>query len=290
MNNGVLIMRIKNLLIIITIVAAILLVVRYVGQVRDNRRGYNFVSNSRIFINWLLVIILVGSLVGIGITSFTGHKESTAPAPAKTSKSSSAVEPAADDDDDITLSFKKTAHLNSDGVVKVKFLISPRTKVTIRGHRSGIVVGTFKPSKADGTVTRSFTFDTAGTYDIIARRGDQKVVKHLKIKEAAEKASSSSSFSAVSSTGTSSSSSIASSQSSTSAASRNDNTSTGSTGTSQSTNGSVSGSTGGNYYRGGTGYRSSNSNNNTNPSRGGGDASASDGQGTPSTGNGVLND
>lgn len=283
-------MRIKNLLIIITIVAAILLVVRYVGQVRDNRRGYNFVSNSRIFINWLLVIILVGSLVGIGITSFTGHKESTAPAPAKTSKSSSAVEPAADDDDDITLSFKKTAHLNSDGVVKVKFLISPRTKVTIRGHRSGIVVGTFKPSKADGTVTRSFTFDTAGTYDIIARRGDQKVVKHLKIKEAAEKASSSSSFSAVSSTGTSSSSSIASSQSSTSAASRNDNTSTGSTGTSQSTNGSVSGSTGGNYYRGGTGYRSSNSNNNTNPSRGGGDASASDGQGTPSTGNGVLND
>lgn len=283
-------MRIKNLLIIITIVAAILLVVRYVGQVRDNRRGYNFVSNSRIFINWLLVIILVGSLVGIGITSFTGHKESTAPAPAKTSKSSSAVEPAADDDDDITLSFKKTAHLNSDSVVKVKFLISPRTKVTIRGHRSGIVVGTFKPSKADGTVTRSFTFDTAGTYDIIARRGDQKVVKHLKIKEAAEKASSSSSFSAVSSTGTSSSSSIASSQSSTSAASRNDNTSTGSTGTSQSTNGSVSGSTGGNYYRGGTGYRSSNSNNNTNPSRGGGDASASDGQGTPSTGNGVLND
>ncbi len=284
-------MRIKNLLIIIAIVAAILLIIRYVSQVRDNRRGYNFVSNSRIFVNWLLVIILVGSLVGIGITSFTGHKESTAPAPAKTSKSSSAVEPADDDDDDITLSFKKTAHLNSDGVVKVKFLISPRTKVTIRGHRSGIVVETFKPSKADGTVTRSFTFDTAGTYDIIARRGDQKVVKHLKIKEAAEKASSSSSsFSAVSSTSTSSSSSIASSQSSTSAASRNDNTSTGSTGTSQSTNGSVSGSTGGNYYRGGTGYRSSNSNNNTNPSRSGGDASASDGQGTPSTGNGVLND
>ncbi|MGN1279433.1 MAG: hypothetical protein ACI4T4_01970 [Limosilactobacillus sp.] len=287
-------MRIKNLLIIIAIVAAILLVMRYVSQFKDARRGYNIISNSRIFVNWLLVIVLVGSLVGIGVTSFTSHKESSAPAPAKTSKSSSAVEPAADDD--ITLSFKKTARLNANGVVKVKFLVSPQTKVVIKGHRSGIVVDTFKPSKADGTVNRSCTFDTAGTYDIIARRGDQKVVKHLKIKKAkTDDSSSSSSFSAVSSTSSSSSSaSTASSQSNANAATSNDgssNAANSGANTSQSSNGGSAGR----IYRRSNNYRGSGNNSvprsDGNANGGAGDASANNSdQGSPSNDNTGLFD
>lgn len=286
MSNGVLVMRIKNLLIIIAIIAAILLIMRYFSQLRDTRRGYNVVSGSRVFVNWLLVIILVGSLVGIGVTSFTGHKESAAPAPAKTSKSSSAVKPTADED--ITLSFKKTARLNENGVAKVKFLISPQTKVVIKGHKSGIVVATFKPGKTDSTVTRSFTFDTVGTYDITARRGNKKVVKHLKIKDLTTKdSSSSSSYSAISSISSSaSSSSTASSQdSSSTASSDNGESSTSSAVTSRSTNG---GTTGGSYrgYRGNSSVTRSNGSANT----GVANESANTSQQSPSTENGTLSD
>ncbi|MGM9907650.1 hypothetical protein [Limosilactobacillus sp.] len=279
-------MRIKNLLIIIAIIAAILLVMRYFSQLRDTRRGYNVVSGSRVFVNWLLVIVLVGSLVGIGVTSFTGHKESAAPAPAKTSKSSSAVKPTADED--ITLSFKKTARLNENGVAKVKFLISPQTKVVIKGHKSGIVVATFKPSKTDSTVNRSFTFDTVGTYDITASRGNKKVVKHLKIKDSATKDSSSSSYSAISSISSSaSSSSTASSQDSSGSTTSSDNgeNSTSSAVTSRSTNG---GTTGGSYrsYRGNSSVTRSNGSANT----GVANESANTGQQSPSAENGTLSD
>lgn len=244
-------MRIKNLLIIIAIVAAVLLVMRYVRQVKDTRRGYNYVSGSRVAVNWLLVVLLVGSLVGIGVTSFAGHKESAAPA--KSSQSSSAVEPTADDDEgDVMLKFKKTARMNDNGEAKVKFLISAKTKVVIKGHRSGVVVKTFKPSKGDDTVTRSFVFDTPGTYDITAKRGDKKVVKHLKVKgqsndESSDSSSSSSAISqSSSSSDQSSSTSSDQSDSSTTTSQRN---SGGSSRT--STSRSNAGYTGGSHYRGG---------------------------------------
>ncbi|HJE27516.1 hypothetical protein [Limosilactobacillus pontis] len=244
-------MRIKNLLIIIAIVAAVLLVMRYVRQVKDTRRGYNYVSGSRVAMNWLLVVLLVGSLVGIGVTSFAGHKESAAPA--KSSQSSSAVEPTADDDEgDVMLKFKKTARMNDNGEAKVKFLISAKTKVVIKGHRSGVVVKTFKPSKGDDTVTRSFVFDTPGTYDITAKRGDKKVVKHLKVKGQSndESSDSSSSSSVISQSSSSSdqSSSTSSDQSDSSTATSQRN----SGGSRTSTSRSNAGYTGGSHYRGGS--------------------------------------
>lgn len=258
-------MRIKNLLIIIAIVAAVLLIMRYVRQVKDTRRGYNYVSSSRVAINWLLVILLVGSLVGIGVTSFTGHKDNAAPV--KSSESSSAVEPTADDDDDegnVVLKFKKTARMNDNGEAKVKFLISAKTKVVIKGHRSGVVVKTFKPSKGDDTVTRSFTFDMPGTYDITATRGDKKVVKHLKVKGQTNSESSDSS-----STSSVTSQSSSSDRSSSTSTDESDNSTTGQTNNAgsnrTSTGRSNAGYTGGSHYHGGSyggGHSNSNSNSN----------------------------
>ena len=258
-------MRIKNLLIIIAIVAAVLLIMRYVRQVKDTRRGYNYVSSSRVAINWLLVILLVGSLVGIGVTSFTGHKDNAAPV--KSSESSSAVEPTADDDDDegnVVLKFKKTARMNDNGEAKVKFLISAKTKVVIKGHRSGVVVKTFKPSKGDDTVTRSFTFDMPGTYDITATRGDKKIVKHLKVKGQTNSESSDSS-----STSSVTSQSSSSDRSSSTSTDESDNSTTGQTNNAgsnrTSTGRSNAGYTGGSHYHGGSyggGHSNSNSNSN----------------------------
>lgn len=258
-------MRIKNLLIIIAIVAAVLLIMRYVRQVKDTRRGYNYVSSSRVAINWLLVILLVGSLVGIGVTSFAGHKDNAAPV--KSSESSSAVEPTADDDDDegnVVLKFKKTARMNDNGEAKVKFLISAKTKVVIKGHRSGVVVKTFKPSKGDDTVTRSFTFDMPGTYDITATRGDKKVVKHLKVKGQTNSESSDSS-----STSSVTSQSSSSDRSSSTSTDESDNSTTGQTNNAgsnrTSTDRSSAGYTGGSHYHGGS-YGGGHSNSNSNSS------------------------
>lgn len=250
-------MRIKNLLIIIAIVAAVLLIMRYVRQVKDTRRGYNYVSSSRVAINWLLVILLVGSLVGIGVTSFTGHKDNAAPV--KSSESSSAVEPTADDDDDegnVVLKFKKTARMNDNGEAKVKFLISAKTKVVIKGHRSGVVVKTFKPSKGDDTVTRSFTFDMPGTYDITATRGDKKVVKHLKVKgQTNSESSDSSSTSSVTSQSSSSSAKASSSANSANSISTADSSNNGggsNSNTSTSLRGNSGSSSRNHYYNGGS--------------------------------------
>lgn len=214
-------MRVKNLFIIVAIIAAIWLVIRYFYQVRNLRRGYNRVSGGRVFLNWFLAIVLVVSLVGVGITSFAAHRtEGVTPSKTSTKSVSPAKSNSDGDNDEVVLKFKKSARLDENGEARVKFLVSPQTKVVIRGHRSGEVFTTFKPGKGSQLVTRSFTFDVAGDYDITAQRGKHKVVKHLKIKgQALDDSSSSmsvspSSESQLSSSSSASSSSVVESQSS----------------------------------------------------------------------------
>lgn len=216
-------MRVKNLFIIVAIIAAIWLVIRYFYQVRNLRRGYNRVSGGRVFLNWFLAIVLVVSLVGVGITSFAAHRtEGVTPSKTSTKSVSPAKSNSDSDNDEVVLKFKKSARLDENGEARVKFLVSPQTKVVIRGHRSGEVFTTFKPGKGSQLVTRSFTFDVAGDYDITAQRGKHKVVKHLTIKgQALDESSSSmsvssSSESQLSSSSSASSSSVAVSQSSSS--------------------------------------------------------------------------
>ncbi len=288
-------MRIKNLLIILAVVAAVILIVQYIRQVRNLRRGNRFVSGGRVFLNWLMAIILVGSLVGIGVQSFASRREA-ASEPAKVS------EPVKDDsvsteDVEVTVNFKKKVRLNENGTAKVKFLISPKTKVVIKGHRSGVVFETFKASSGDAVVTKRMTFDTPGTYDIIATRGKKKVVKHLKVEEYTESSSSESSTSSSSSQSSSSSSRATSSSSSRSSSSSNSDSSNGSNNNNTANSNNAGGGNGsantsaGNGYQGsnrvgGSGYRR--------PTYGGGNGGGSRPSTTPSqptySGGGAISD
>ena len=54
-------MNLKNVLIIVGVIALILLIIQYVGQVRRMRQGDNFVSRGRAFVNWLLLFIIRSS-------------------------------------------------------------------------------------------------------------------------------------------------------------------------------------------------------------------------------------
>ena len=199
-----------NLMIVLAVIAIIILAAQYFSQLRKNRNGNNFVSGGRVFFNWTLVAVLVICVGGIVFGSIHSHRQEAKPA--QTDKTEN-VEYAASDSDNlgkVSVQFDRKVTLNDNGEAKVKFKVSPQTTLTIRGHKSKEIVKTFEASKGESLVNHTYTFDVAGTYDIIAERGDQKVTKQLKVKGNDNTQESSSSSSSISS----SSSSVASSASS----------------------------------------------------------------------------
>lgn len=236
-----------NLMIVLAVIAIIILAAQYFSQLRKNRNGNNFVSGGRVFFNWTLVAVLVICVGGIVFGSIHSHRQEAKPA--QTDKTEN-VEYAASDSDNlgkVSVQFDRKVTLNDNGEAKVKFKVSPQTTLTIRGHKSKEIVKTFKASKGESLVNHTYTFDVAGTYDIIAERGDQKVTKQLKVKgndntqESSSSSSSiSSSSSSVASSASSSSSTVSSSSSSTASTAQSNSESSSSTTAASSNNGGSS--------------------------------------------------
>ena len=234
-----------NLMIVLAVIAIIILAAQYFSQLRKNRNGNNFVSGGRVFFNWTLVAVLVICVGGIVFGSIHSHRQEAKPA--QTDKTEN-VEYAASDSDNlgkVSVQFDRKVTLNDNGEAKVKFKVSPQTTLTIRGHKSKEIVKTFKASKGESLVNHTYTFDVAGTYDIIAERGDQKVTKQLKVKGNDNTQESSSSSSSVSSSSSSvassaSSSTVSSSSSSTASTAQSNSESSSSTTAASSNNGGTS--------------------------------------------------
>ncbi len=234
-----------NLMIVLAVIAIIILAAQYFSQLRKNRNGNNFVSGGRVFFNWTLVAVLVICVGGIIFGSIHSHRQEAKPA--QTDKTEN-VEYATSDSDDlgkVSIQFDRKVTLNDNGEAKVKFKVSPQTTLTIRGHKSKEIVKTFKASKGESLVNHTYTFDVAGTYDIIAERGDQKVTKQLKVKDNDNTQESSSSSSSVSSSSSSvassaSSSTVSSSSSSTASTAQSNSESSSSTTAASSNNGGTS--------------------------------------------------
>lgn len=186
-----------------------------------------------------MVAVLVICVGGIVFGSIHSHRQEAKPA--QTDKTEN-VEYAASDSDNlgkVSVQFDRKVTLNDNGEAKVKFKVSPQTTLTIRGHKSKEIVKTFKVSKGESLVNHTYTFDVAGTYDIIAERGDQKVTKQLKVKgndNTQESSSSSSSVSSSSSSVASSASSTVSSSSSSTASTAQSNSESSSSTTAASSN------------------------------------------------------
>lgn len=234
-----------NLMIVLAVIAIIILAAQYFSQLRKNRNGNNFVSGGRVFFNWTLVAVLVICVGGIVFGSIHSHRQEAKPA--QTDKTEN-VEYAASDSDNlgkVSVQFDRKVTLNDNGEAKVKFKVSPQTTLTIRGHKSKEIVKTFEASKGESLVNHTYTFDVAGTYDIIAERGDQKVTKQLKVKGNDNTQESSSSSSSVSSSSSSvassaSSSTVSSSSSSTASTAQSNSESSSSTTAASSNNGGSS--------------------------------------------------
>lgn len=234
-----------NLMIVLAVIAIIILAAQYFSQLRKNRNGNNFVSGGRVFFNWTLVAVLVICVGGIVFGSIHSHRQEAKPA--QTDKTEN-VEYAASDSDNlgkVSVQFDRKVTLNNNGEAKVKFKVSPQTTLTIRGHKSKEIIKTFKASKGESLVNHTYIFDVAGTYDIIAERGDQKVTKQLKVKDNDNTQESSSSSSSVSSSSSSvassaSSSTVSSSSSSTASTVQSNSESSSSTTAASSNNGGSS--------------------------------------------------
>lgn len=237
-------MRVMNLMIVLAVIAIIILAAQYFSQLRKNRNGNNFVSGGRVFFNWTLVAVLVICVGGIIFGSVHSHRQESKPA--QTDKTENVEYTASDSDNlgKVSVQFDRKVTLNDNGEAKVKFKVSPQTTLTIRGHKSKEIVKTFKASKGESLVNHTYTFDVAGTYDIIAERGDQKVTKQLKIKENDNIQESSSSSSSVSSSSSSvassASSTVSSSSSSTASTAQSNSESSGSMTAASSNNGGTS--------------------------------------------------
>lgn len=238
-------MRVMNLMIVLAVIAIIILAAQYFSQLRKKRNGNNFVSGGRVFFNWTLVAVLVICVGGIVFGSIHSHRQEAKPA--QTDKTEN-VEYAASDSDNlgkVSVQFDRKVTLNDNGEAKVKFKVSPQTTLTIRGHKSKEIVKTFEASKGESLVNHTYTFDVAGTYDIIAERGDQKVTKQLKVKGNDNTQESSSSSSSISSSSSSvassaSSSTVSSSSSSTASTAQSNSESSSSTTAASSNNGGSS--------------------------------------------------
>ena len=238
-------MRVMNLMIVLAVIAIIILAAQYFSQLRKNRNGNNFVSGGRVFFNWTLVAVLVICVGGIVFGSIHSHRQEAKPA--QTDKTEN-VEYAASDSDNlgkVSVQFDRKVTLNDNGEAKVKFKVSPQTTLTIRGHKSKEIVKTFEASKGESLVNHTYTFDVAGTYDIIAERGDQKVTNQLKVKGNDNTQESSSSSSSISSSSSSvassaSSSTVSSSSSSTASTAQSNSESSSSTTAASSNNGGSS--------------------------------------------------
>lgn len=189
-------MNLQGVLLLCGIVAVVLLILQFFTQVRRIKRGRANVGGGRVFINWLLVILII---VGFGGSTFLSHQnkqvaEHTVKTPTTTTKESA---------DSVTLVFDKKVKLNDQGEKKVNFDVSPNTKVKIVGHYSRNVFKIF--NSKNGETNFSYTFDQPGTYDIIATNGSKKVVKKLVVKDHSDSSEDSSSEDSSSSSSSSSS-------------------------------------------------------------------------------------
>lgn len=245
-------MSLQNTLILCGIIAVVLLVLQFFTQVHKIKRGRNNVGQGRVFVNWLLVILII---VGFGGGGFMAYRNSHRAA-AQDVKTPSAPATTTDESaDKVSLEFDRKVELNSNGEKKVTFNVSPDTKVKIVGHYSNKVFKTF-----NGKTEFTYTFDQPGTYDIIATNGSKKVVKKLVVKDHSDDDSSSEDSSSDSSSSSSSSSSSHSSNSNSNNSNSSHSQSNGG-GSSASSNGGGSSNSGysggsGSSYRGGGGASS----------------------------------
>lgn len=202
-------MTLRTILWICLAASAVLFLLTFLMQVHRLRRGFNAQPGRfRVFINWLLIIIFIGSLGGLIWTRFSTSPANGSVASSSSSSSSSSSAVVHHHNHYSRVSWKPAdLVLNENGEAKATFKIPAGTKVKIIGQRTQTVYKVFRAKKDDRRV--KYTFKYAARYQIaITDKHGNHQVKELTVRDNAPASSSS-----VSSSISSSSSSVSQSSS-----------------------------------------------------------------------------
>lgn len=180
---------------LLSLVFFILIFRHYRQSIREGRpEPFRFMQ---VVISWVLMFVFIGSLGGAVYTVVRGHS-TNAQVHDDQSGSSSAVSSSATSTSvkklavvGVTFSPKSPTLTGDD--IKVNFKVSPQTKLQIVGHFSGKHFKSFKANDDRQMEHFKYHFASAGTYDLVAKRGNKTVTKQLVIKDGVQSSSSSSS-------------------------------------------------------------------------------------------------
>lgn len=189
-----------SLLAIVSLLFLIIIFRHYRKVIRLGRPEH--LAFIRVLVSWILLFTFVGS-TGTAIYAATHADKTDTNDQASTAVKKESTKPTLSA---VSVNFNpEKPALNASGNAEVTFKVSAQTKLKIVGHYSKTDYKTFAAKKGYKAVTHKYKFGNDGSYDIIAQRGNKKVIKHLTIKGEDSASSSSSSISSSSSSSSSSS-------------------------------------------------------------------------------------
>lgn len=192
-------------LILLAILSLVFLLMIFTHYRRTARAGRpESLAFVRIIVSWVLLFTFIGS-TGTAIFAATHKKtaqpkEDTSKVVKQTSESSTSQKLA-----EVGVEFSPKDPVLKGSSIEVTFKVSAQTQLQILGHYSQKVYKNFDANDSDKTETFKYKITSNGEYDVVAKRGNKKVVKHLTVTDGNATSSSSSVYS------TSNSSSVVSS-------------------------------------------------------------------------------
>lgn len=169
-----------NIFIISAALALLLLIIQFIRQVRRTKKGNTEISRGAICFNWLLLLVF---LVGVGGAIYTGvntHRQAKPARPVKATSSSTSSQA----EQAIKLDFTSDVTMEDNGQVNIKITVSRGTTVTIKGRNTGHVYQNFTVARGRGTTTKVISLDSAGPYQVVAKRNGKQVAKDLTVRQA----------------------------------------------------------------------------------------------------------
>ncbi len=169
-----------NIFIISAALALLLLIIQFIRQVRRTKKGNTEISRGAICFNWLLLLVF---LVGVGGAIYTGvntHRQAKPARPVKATSSSTSSQA----EQAIKLDFTSDVTMEDNGQVNIKITVSRGTTVTVKGRNTGHVYQNFTVARGRGTTTKVISLDSAGPYQVVAKRNGKQVAKDLTVRQA----------------------------------------------------------------------------------------------------------
>lgn len=170
-----------NIFIISAVIALVLLIIQFIRQVHRIKIGNAEIGRGVILFNWLLLLVF---LVGAGGAVYTGvstHRQAAKPTRPVKAASSSASSQAGQA---IKLDFTPDVTMDSDGQVNIGITVSRGTTVTVKGRNTGHVYQSLTVARGRGTTTKVIHLDSAGPYQVVAKRNGRQVTKELTVRQA----------------------------------------------------------------------------------------------------------